>query len=149
MEELSVFTDIKASPDRVYSVMSDTSHWHEWTPSISSIKLLDAGAFAVGKRAMIKQPKFPPAIWTITAVQPGRSFTWENRAPGLRVTAFHDIQPTANGSRVTLTLHYEGIIGRLLARMTGDITRRYLTFEAEGLKARSENPEYRHATTHA
>jgi hypothetical protein len=96
------------------------------------------GPLAVGTRALVWQPKFPPALWTVTALEPGRGFTWVSRAPGLRVTGSHSIAPTATGSRVTLSLVYAGLMGRLMARWTGNITRRYIEMEARGLKERSE-----------
>src|SRR5262245_33503431 len=135
--QFSISVDIKTPVERVFEVMSDTDRWHEWTPSVNSIKRLDNGAFAVGSRAVIRQPKFPPALWTITAMTPGRSFTWENRAPGIRVIAHHFADPTATGSRATLSLRYEGMLARLLARLTRGITNRYLEMEASGLKARA------------
>ena len=141
-ERFSISIDINTSADRVFEVMSDTGRWHEWTPSVTSIKLLNTGAFKVGTRAMIRQPKFPPALWKITAID-AHSFTWENRAPGLRVIAHHAAEPTPDGARATLSLRYEGFLARLLARMTRGITNRYLAMEAFGLKARSENPYYR------
>lgn len=143
-ERFSISIDINTPVERVFEVMSDPVRWHEWTPSVTSITLLDSGAFKVGTRAMIRQPKFPPALWKITAID-AHSFTWENRAPGLRVIAHHSAEPIPNGARVTLSLRYEGFLARLLARMTRGITNRYLAMEAFGLKARSENPHYRYA----
>lgn len=141
----SISVDIQAPIDRVFEVMADTGRWHEWTPSVTSIKRLDEGDFVVGSKAVIRQPKFPPALWTITAIEPGRSFTWENRAPGIRVIAHHSAEAIASGSLVTLSLRYEGFLAPLLGWLTGNITNRYLAMEASGLKARSENPFYRHA----
>jgi hypothetical protein len=105
--------------------MSDTDRWHEWTPSVTSVRRLDGGAFAVGSRALIRQPKFPPALWKITAIEPGRSFTWVSAAPGIRVIAHHWVEPANGGSRATLSLEYQGIIGGVLGRLTRDITKRY------------------------
>jgi hypothetical protein len=36
------------------------------------------------------------------------------------------------------------MFGGVFARLTKGITERYIALEAKGLKARSENPEYRH-----
>jgi len=141
--QFSISIDINAPADRVYEVMSDTERWHEWTPSVTSIKRLDAGPFVVGSRAVIRQPKFPPALWTVTAIDDRKSFTWTNRAPGIKVIAQHSIDATGDRSKATLSLRYEGLLGGLLARMTRRITHRYLALEATGLKARSENPFFR------
>ena len=140
----SISIDINAPAEHVYEVMTDIDRWHEWTPSITSITRLDGNGFDIGMRAMIRQPRFPVAIWTVSRVEPGRRFEWVNRAPGLRVTGHHSVEPAGNGSRATLALSYEGIFGSLLARITESITKRYIAMEASGLKARCENPFYRH-----
>ena len=145
MSSFTISIDINAPPDRVWAVMSDVEHWHEWTPSVTSIKRLDSGPFAVGSRLLIRQPKFPPAMWKITAIEPGRGFSSASGMPGLHVFAHHRIEKTTLGSRATLALDYDGFLGDLLARMTKDITDRYIGLEARGLKARSENPAYRHS----
>lgn len=136
--EFRTSVDIAAPPDVVWSVMADVERWHEWTESVRSIQLVGGGPFRVGTRARIRQPKFPPALWKVTALEPGHSFTWESGAPGMRVYANHSVQAVAAGTRAALVLYYQGFAGRLLARMTRDITNRYLRYEAEGLKRRSE-----------
>lgn len=143
MRRFATTIDISAPPERVWQVMSDTDRWHEWTASVTSITSLSGGSFAVGSRAVIRQPKFPPALWTITAIEPGRSFTWVSRAPGVKVMAHHFVELTPHGSRATLSLEYFGFLGGLLGRLTAAITERYLTMEARGLKQRSENPAFR------
>jgi len=140
-ERFSISIDISTPVHRVFEVMADTDRWHEWTPSVTSITRLDDGEFKVGSRAVIRQPKFPPALWKITAIDK-RSFTWENRAPGIRVIAHHSAEPIPAGARATLSLCYEGFLAKVLAWMTRGIIERYLVMEATGLKARSENPYF-------
>ena len=141
--QFSISIDIHAPVDRVYEVMSQVDRWPEWTPSVTSIKRLDSGPFVVGSRAVIRQPMFPPALWTVTAIDGRRGFTWTSRAPGITVTAHHSITGYGNATTATLSLRYEGPLGGLLARMTRGITNRYLAMEAKGLKARSENPFFK------
>ena len=136
--DFDISVDIAAPPDVVWSVMSDVERWHEWTPSVRSIRLLDKGPLGIGSRALIRQPRFPPALWKVAALEQGRSFTWETGAPGMRVYGRHSVAAAPGGSRANLHLHYEGAIGNLLARLTRGITNRYLGFEAAGLKKRSE-----------
>jgi uncharacterized protein YndB with AHSA1/START domain len=147
MRTFSITIDIGAPAERVWQVMSDTDRWHEWTPSVTSIRRLESGPLAVGGRAVIRQPTFPPAWWTITDIEPGRSFTWVSTGPGIRAVARHWIEPTGSGSQATLSLELQGIFGELFGRMTKGITERYLAFEARGLKARSETPGFRHGGT--
>ena len=145
MRRFSIATDVAAPAARVWQVMSDVERWHEWTPSIASVRWLDRGRLAVGARAVIRQPKFPPALWKVTAVDPGRSFTWASTAPGFRAVGHHAVEPTAAGARATLTIELEGPLGGVWGRITRAITERYLAFEAAGLKARSENAGVHHA----
>jgi uncharacterized protein YndB with AHSA1/START domain len=143
MRQFSISVDIDAPAGRVWDVMSDIERWHEWTPSVTRITQRGSGPLAVGSRAVIRQPKFPPALWKVAAIEPGRSFTWVNGVPGLRVVALHSVSGTAAGSRATLSLDFQGLFGSVFGRMTKGITERYLAFEAKGLKARSENPAFR------
>jgi uncharacterized membrane protein len=144
MRKFSVTTDVAAPAERVWEVMSDVERWHEWTPSVTRVRRLDAGPLAVGSRAVIRQPKFPPALWKVVAMEPGRRFTWVSVAPGLRVVGHHAVEPTAAGSRATLSLDLQGIFGGVWGRLTREITERYLGFEAGGLGERSLDPGFRH-----
>src|SRR6476620_8808743 len=145
MRTFSTAIEIAASTDRVWQVMSDTDRWHEWTPSVTSVKRLGGRPFVVGTRAMIRQPKFPPALWRVTEIDRGRSFSWVSTAPGLRVTGHHAVESTATGSRAILSLRMEGLFAGVFGWLTGAITERYIRLEASGLKARSEDPAFWHS----
>ncbi len=132
----SIEIDIPAPPETVWSVMMDVERWPEWTRSISRVKKLSPVPLAVGNRVRIHQPKLPPAWWRVTHLEPGYGFTWESVAPGLRVIAQHCIEPSITGSRVTLSISYQGFFGRWLARSTRALNESYLAMEAKGLKAR-------------
>lgn len=135
-----ITVDIDAPAERVWEVMIDVERWHEWTPSITSIERLDSGEFRQGSRVRIKQPKLAATVMTVTRLEPGRSFTWQTRAPGLEVTASHSVTPVGKGSQARLTLYFDGFVGGLLARAMRGLNERYVAYEAAGLKKRSENP---------
>jgi hypothetical protein len=138
VSQFSIHIEIQAPPERVWAVMSDIEHWHEWTASITRIRRLEGGPLGVGRRAYVSQPKLPPALWKVTEWSEGRGFTWVSRGPGLRVTGRHYVEPAVTGSKVELSIIYEGFFGPLLARMIGSLNGRYLALEANGLKKRSE-----------
>jgi uncharacterized membrane protein len=138
MTSFSTSVTILAPAERAWSVMSDIERWHEWTPTIRSIRRRDAGPLRVGSRAIIRQPRLPPALWTVTDLQPGRSFTWVSRAPGIRVTAHHQVEAGDGESRAALSLAFTGPLGPLFGWLTRRINERYLALEAAGLKRRSE-----------
>ena len=138
MRNFNIAADIDAPPSRVWDVMVDVERWHEWTQSITSIKRKDSGPFSIGSSARVVQPKLLPAIWTVTLLEPGRSFTWESAGPGMRVIGTHTVEPTARGSRVTLSVRFDGVFGGLLGTLLHNLNEQYLSFEAAGLKRRSE-----------
>src|SRR5919108_6017075 len=86
---------ITAPPDTVWSVLADIERWPEWTASMTTVQPLDPGGLAAGARVRIKQPRLPPLVWRVTALEPGRSFDWVARSPGATTVARHRIEPRA------------------------------------------------------
>ncbi|MCC9311071.1 SRPBCC family protein [Kitasatospora sp. RB6PN24] len=133
--------EIGAEPAAVWAVLTDVQHWHTWTPSIELIRLQEQERpFGTGSRAWIKQPRLRGAHWQVTEYEPERSFTWETRAPGVRIEAGHHLQPTPTGTRVTLELRLSGPLAPLVRLRHGRLIRRYLAQEALGLKTQCETP---------
>lgn len=124
---------------RVWEVLSEVETWSEWTPSISTIQRLEAGPIGVGSRVGIKQPKLRACVMTITTWNPGKGFVWETGSPGLRATASHEIIPADGGVRVALEVIFEGMLAPLVGALAGKLTRKYIAWEAAGLKERSES----------
>lgn len=134
MRRFRIEVETQASTDRVWSVKSDFARWREWTPTVTSIEPLDPGPIAPGKRLLIRQPKFLPAVWRLTEWIEGRSFPWITRGPGVEVIARHGVEESAGGSRATLSLEFAGILGGFVGRLTRGLNERYLDLEAAGLK---------------
>ena len=130
--------DIDASAPLVWDVFSEVERWPDWTASVTSLKALDGPGLAIGKRFEIKQPRLPKLVWEVTALDEGRSWTWEQRSPGGRTIAVHEVQSADGHTKVRQRLDQRGPIGSLVARMMRGTTQRYLELEAQGLKARSE-----------
>jgi len=127
---------IAAPPHHVWTVLCDVDSWHTWTASIRKVRRLDQGSLGVGKNVLIDQPKLPPARWRITAWEEGRGFTWVSAAPGTRIAAEHTVEPALEGSEVTLSIQYNGILAGFVYLLTAGITHRYIGLEAAGLKNR-------------
>ena len=137
MRDFSTTVDIAAPPNRVWAVMTDVERWSEWTPTVTHIERLDQGPLAVGSRARIRQPKLPPAVWQVSDLLEGRSFTWVTQSPGVSVIAKHSVEPVGTGARATLSIRFSGLLGPLVARWTRRLNERYLALEAHGLRERS------------
>ena len=138
MKQFSVSIDIQAPPERVHAVMTDVDRWPEWTPTVTKSERLTPGPFTVGSRIRVHQPGFPPAVWRVSEIVAGRGFVWVSSGPGMLVTARHSVEPREGGSRVTLTIQYDGVLGPLFGWLTRDVNDRYIALEAKGLKSRSE-----------
>lgn len=132
--------DISATPERVWDVMADIERWPHWTPSIISVKKRSDGPFGTGTTATVRAKGTPESTWTVTEATPARSFTWDTKVRGASTSAGHVIQPTASGSRVTLSVEIAGIAATLLKPILGRGIRQNLRLEAEGLKRQSETP---------
>ena len=131
--------EIDASPQLVWDVFSNVEHWPDWTASVTSLTGRDGPVLAVGKRFTIKQPGMSKLVWRVTEIEPGSSWTWVQRSPGVLVTARHDVIAQPGGrTLVRQQLEQRGALGALVGRMMAKKTRRFLELEAQGLKARSE-----------
>lgn len=129
---------ISASPEVVWAVTQDVERWPEWTPTITSVKRLDEGAFGLGSRARLKQPGQAEAEWVVTEFDVGRRFAWQTRRPGLRMTATHELSGEGEATTNTLRVRADGIIALLLWPVLSLALRRALVQENRGLKARCE-----------
>jgi uncharacterized membrane protein len=131
--------DIEAPPDVVWRVMSDVEKWPEWTASMRRIERIGDGPLAKGSSARVAARGGPPAVWTVTELEKGRSFKWEAKTSGTLAVANHVVEPAGEGSRVTLTLTINGGLAlALMSPLVSAIARRNVRQEAEGLKVRSE-----------
>jgi carbon monoxide dehydrogenase subunit G len=127
---------IAAPPHKVWEVLFDVARWPEWTPTVDSVERVDAGPFRVGSRAKVRQPRLPQAVWEVTDVVDGRSFTWEATGPGLRTIARHEVVADGTGSRVTLSIEQTGPMAAVAALVWRGLTQRYIETEAASLDER-------------
>ena len=90
---------IAAPPERVWPVVVDVERWPERIPTVDAVERLDAGPLAVGSRTRLQQPRLPTAVWMVTELADGSSYTWESSSPGVTITATHVVEPHPDGSR--------------------------------------------------
>jgi carbon monoxide dehydrogenase subunit G len=129
---------IAAPPERVWAVLVDVERWPERIPTVDSAERLDDGPLVVGSRTRLQQPKFSPAVWTVTELTDGSSFTWESKTSGVTVVASHEVEPHPDGSRLTLALTVSGLLAGVGWLMTKSLTTRYVETEAASIKAACE-----------
>lgn len=140
--ERTVEAEIAATPQRVWEVLTEVERWPEWAETVTSVTRLDEGPLRLGSRTQVEQPRLPPAVYVVTELFPGRSFTWVAESPGVRTIARHGIEPLPGGrTRVRLGVEQAGPLGKVMGRLFfRGLTDRYLAAEAAGLKSHSEAP---------
>ena len=130
---------INAAPEKAWAVLTDVERTPEWTSSMTSVKRLDDGPFAIGSRARIRQPRLLPATWHVTELTAPSWFAWETRSPTMRIVAGHRIEPTSGGCTVVLSTDLSGPFAPIIGRVYHGLIQRYINTEANGLKARCES----------
>ncbi|MDG4759317.1 SRPBCC family protein [Micromonospora sp. WMMD710] len=132
-------TEIAADAERVWAVLVDVERWPDWTASMSRAERGESGPLAVGATARLTQPKLRPAVWRVTELTEGRTFTWASETPGVRTTAEHRLLPLPDGrTRVELAMTQSGPLAGPIGWLYGELFRRYLRMEADGLRRRCE-----------
>jgi uncharacterized membrane protein len=140
MPGLQYAVSVDAPPERVWAVVADVERWPERIPTVHAVERLDAGPLRVGSRTRLEQPRLPTAVWTVTELTEGSSYTWESRSPGVTVTAAHVVEPHPDGSRLTLSVTVSGPMSRIGWLMTRSLTKRYVETEAASLRRVAEDP---------
>lgn len=134
--------DIPAPIDLVWRIYTDVERWPQWMESMDHVDLAASGGaiegepLQLGSQVWISQPRLPNALWEVTELTPGQSWTWVSRAPGVTSTASHhltSVDPTT--TRVDTALEMRGLLGSLVGRLIAARAERYMTMEAEGLRA--------------
>ena len=137
--EYEVSRQLDAEVGVVWRVLVDVERWPEWTASVTSARKLVGGPLGLGSEVRIKQPKLPSALWRVTDFQPGKSFTWVSRVPGLTTFGFHRLVPESDGSvTVRVGTEQRGPLTPLSALLLAGLVRRHVDTEIGGLKRRCE-----------
>ncbi|MFT3854064.1 MAG: SRPBCC family protein [Ilumatobacteraceae bacterium] len=131
---------VDASPSKVWTLTIDVESWPKVTPTVTSVSRLDDGAFGVGSRARIKQPRQPAAVWTVTRYEPESLFEWSRSSFGLTVVAAHHIEPLDDGRcRNVLTLELSGPMAKVFGWLLARPSRRAIATENASFKRAAES----------
>ena len=140
MSKYSTSITINTGQEAAWKVLSDVAHWHEWTPTVTKVEVLDTPELKLGNRYKVYQPKLQPAEWTVTVLTPPSNFNWESKMPGMTMIAEHHVNAVSTDqTEVTLKFAFQGFLGEIIGRMYGKITESYIQTEARSLKKRVEN----------
>ncbi|MCB9688626.1 MAG: SRPBCC domain-containing protein [Alphaproteobacteria bacterium] len=139
MGEVRVHNTIDASPDQVWSVLSDVGRWAEWNEVIVDGRCDRGEVGAVLSCRVAVGPTWFPVKSRLVSWTPGESLIWgEDR--GWLARIHHGFSLKAEGGRTRVD-HFErfgGLIGRaVFPAVRGSLTRNYARF-LESLKDRVE-----------
>jgi len=138
MPRLERTVTVAAPAGRVWAVIMDIERWPERIQTVDAVECLDPGPLAVGSRVRLQQPRLPTAVWTVTELAEGSSFTWASSSPGVTITAAHIVEPCADGSRLTLALTMAGPLAGIGWLLSRSLTTRYIEAEAASIKRAAE-----------
>ena len=111
--------ETSATPEAVWRLWADVSHWNEWDEDIVWARL--DGRFESGSRGKLKPRGVPAAGFTLEHVVPLRAYTVEQRLPLARLAFEHELAPAADGrtaitQRASISGPLSGLYGRAFGR---------------------------------
>jgi uncharacterized membrane protein len=131
--------EIDASQQRVWDVLTDLEAWPQRIETVDTVELLTPAPITTGSRVRLKQPKLPEGTWDITVWDAPSYFEWTQKTTGVTSVAGHRVEALSEGrSRLTLTLDMRGLLFSIVGRFYKDLTNRYMSLEAEGMKRAAE-----------
>ena len=134
--------DIDAPQQRVWEVLSDIEAWPRRIETVEFVELLTAAPASKGSLVRLKQPKLPEGTWDITVWDAPSYFEWRQKSGGVTNVAGHGVEVLDDGrSLLSLTLEMRGLLVPVVALFYKDLTNRYMTIEAEGMKRAAESAE--------
>lgn len=122
----TVSRHIAATPEQLWTVVSETDTWPQWHPEIESAFWVSRLVDWV-KGATIRVGQTLPAPWgtatliyRVSRADPPHEVEWDARGDGVDFTAGLGIQPEGGGSRVTWHETIRGLKAALLGwRVSG------------------------------
>ena len=131
--------EIDAPQQRVWDVLSDLEAWPQRIETVELVELLTPKPISTGGRVRLKQPKLPEGTWDITTWDAPTYFEWKQKTGGVTSVAGHRVDALgADRARLTLTLEMRGLLIPVIGLFYRDLTNRYMTLEAEGMKRAAE-----------
>ena len=113
------FRDTTASPDRVWTIWSDTSTWPEWNPDVLSVSL--NGPFATGTSGEMHTRAGGRHQIRLASVEPGRAFELATSVMPLSSLTFRcEVSPASSGgSRISQGVTVSGPLAFVFSPMMG------------------------------
>jgi uncharacterized membrane protein len=132
--------DIDAPQQRVWDVLTDIEAWPRLLDTVETVQIMTPAPLGDGSRVRLHQPKLPEGVWDVTVWDAPSYFEWTQKASGATSVAGHRVEALGEDrTRLTLTLDMRGLLIPIFGRIYKDLTNRYMTLEAEGMKRAAES----------
>lgn len=124
MQSVTVRQPCSAPVDLVWRIAIDLEHASDAIPGIMRTELLTDGPFGVGTRWRETRKMYGKEAseeMTITAVEPGRSYTAEAESNGMHYTTTWQFLPSDGGTEIVMTFGGEAtnMLMTVLSKLTG------------------------------
>jgi hypothetical protein len=138
MKMFSATTEIKASPEKVWSILTDAAKYTDWDMGMLSLK----GKIAPGEKLTIYAKIAPNRAFNVTVSEftPNRKMVWGSGMPlGLFKGERSFILEPLNTNQVKFTLQevFSGLMLPMIGKSIPDLNPTFAAF-AKALKARAE-----------
>ncbi|MCA9917076.1 MAG: SRPBCC domain-containing protein [Anaerolineales bacterium] len=139
MKEFSATTNIAASPEIIWQLLTDASSYPEWDPGMVRLE----GTVAPGQKITAYTKLSPDRAFpvTVTNFVPNQTMTWTGGMPlGLfKGERTFMLAPQADGTtQFTTREQFSGLLLPIIGRTIPDLSESFQNF-AQGLKKRAEN----------
>ena len=106
-------TEIAATPEVVWDVLTDIERWPSWIPAVKSASAQRDLAEGSGFR-------WKAGLGTITStiqrVESPRLIVWTGKTFGIKAIHVHTLEPRAGKTFVSTTESYDGLVARVFRR---------------------------------
>ena len=140
MKEFTTTTAIRATPEAIWSILTDGPGYARWNPEINRVE----GRIALGEKivahVVLHGGKVQPVSVRVTAWDPMRQMVWTGGLPLGLFTGRRTFRLTPrDGGIVEFSMHlqFSGLLSQLIAKSLGD-RQPDIDALAAGLKAWSE-----------
>lgn len=126
---------ISASPELVWSVLTDLEHWVDWNPDVTEMQV--GGPVSPGTEFRWKAGG-ATIISTIQEMEEKRRIVWTGRTLGIRAVHAWTLEADGTGVAVRTEESFEGMVARVLARPLRKMLHKSLTAGLDALAAECE-----------
>jgi hypothetical protein len=126
---------VHASPEDVWTVLSDLEKWPQWNESVKTMEVRGPVAPGTEFRWVAGRTKITSRL---EEVDPPHRIVWSGTTMGIRAVHIWELTADDTSTKVSTQESFQGLIVRLFARRMGRSLERALAQSVEALKREVE-----------